>query len=56
MTKKHYIKLAKIIREANLAEWSRVELAESLADMCQEEREQFDRERFIAACNANHEQ
>lgn len=53
MSRKHFIKIAEIVRDTGLPEWARIELAERLADMCQEESKTFDRERFLVACNAH---
>jgi len=51
MTRKHFEKLAQKIREMvenNTTDL--VEIANAVADVCEEENEKFSRNRFIQAC------
>ena len=52
MTKKHFVKLAAIIRDnENIADdGTGLAIAEDIADMCAAENPQFDRRRFLEAC------
>lgn len=49
MTRKHYIAIAQILREADLAQSDREELAERLADYFATDNDAFDRKRFMEA-------
>ena len=46
MTRQHYIKVAKIVKEAT----TRAKFAEELAEMFTADNPRFDRERFYIAC------
>ena len=61
MSKRHFEKLAAIIRNARVAENEEetanigynlavADIAQAIADMCCDENPRFDRERFLAAC------
>ena len=50
MTKKDYIKVAKIIKTTSLGYPQRASLAASFASMFQEDNPRFDAERFLTAC------
>ena len=61
MSKKHFIELARIIRDHSnpkLFTFSAVSnaqlIAEHLADFCAKQNPNFDRARFLEACNVNH--
>ena len=50
MTKKDYIKVAKIIKTTSLGYPQRASLAASFASMFQEDNTRFDVQRFLDAC------
>jgi hypothetical protein len=53
MTRKDYIKIAKVISEAWFHSHDyREAIANNFADMLEEENPRFDRERFLVACGA----
>ena len=47
LTKKHFIKIAKILKESNADN----QLIQKFVDFFREENPKFDRERFINACD-----
>jgi hypothetical protein len=51
MTRKHFIRMANIIREVECPN-VRNHLAREFADFCREMNPNFDRARFLEACNA----
>jgi uncharacterized protein YciW len=50
MTKKDYIKIAKILKTTDLAAHQRASLAVSFASVCKEDNPRFDIQRFLTAC------
>ena len=50
LTRKHFIELARIVHEEKLPECLRKSIAEKLADFCAEHNPNFDREKFLKAC------
>lgn len=52
MTRKHFIELAKIIKDSAsyITDNKRLTLAERVADYCSTQNHLFDRDRFIQAC------
>jgi len=50
MTRKDYIKIAKILKTTDLAGPNRASLAVSFASVCKEDNPRFDIERFLKAC------
>ena len=49
MTRRHFVLIADVLREATLTPKQRDDLAERFADACQRENPRFDRSRFLAA-------
>ena len=50
MTRKDYIKIAKILKTTDLEAHKRASLAVSFASVCKEDNPRFDIERFLNAC------
>jgi len=50
MTKKDYIKIAKILKTTELEPHKRASLAASFASVCKEDNPNFDVQRFLDAC------
>ena len=50
MTKKDYIKIAKILKTTELEAHKRASLAVSFAQVCKEDNSNFDIQRFLSAC------
>ena len=50
MTKKDYIKIAKILKTTELEPHKRASLAVSFAQVCKEDNSNFDVQRFLDAC------
>ena len=50
MTRKDYIKIAKILKTTELEAHKRASLAVSFASVCKEDNARFDVERFLKAC------
>ena len=50
MTKKDYIKIAKILKTTELEPHKRASLAVSFASVCKEDNPNFDVQRFLDAC------
>ena len=50
MTKKDYIKIAKILKTTDLEPHKRASLAVSFAQVCKEDNPRFDVQRFLEAC------
>ena len=50
MTKKDYIKIAKILRTTELEPHKRASLAVSFAQVCKDDNPNFDVQRFLDAC------
>ena len=50
MTKKDYIKIAKILKTTELESHKRASLAVSFASVCKEDNPNFDVQRFLDAC------
>ena len=50
MTRKDYIKIAKILKTTELEGHKRASLAVSFASVCKEDNARFDVERFLKAC------
>ena len=50
MTRKDYIKIAKILKTTELEDRRRNSVAASFASMCMEDNPRFDIERFLKAC------
>jgi hypothetical protein len=55
MTRKDYIKIAKILKTTDLDAPKRASLAVSFASVCKEDNARFDIERFLAACGVKPE-
>ena len=51
MTKKHFTIMASIIRDMPLSYGNRKRIANRFADFCAAENANFDRTRFLEACN-----
>jgi hypothetical protein len=61
MSKKHFIELAEIIRvnsnpklHGDEARQAVAQVAQDLADFCKRQNSNFDRARFLEACNVKH--
>jgi len=50
MTKKDYIKIAKILKTTDLEPHKRASLVVSFAQICREDNPNFDFDRFLKAC------
>jgi hypothetical protein len=55
MTRKDYIKIAKILKTTDLDAHKRASLAVSFASVCKEDNARFDIERFLTACGVKPE-
>lgn len=53
MSRKHYVRTAKIINGLILTHSEKEPIAQQFADMFQEDNSAFDRERFLAACGVS---
>ena len=56
MTRKDYIKIAKILKTTDLEAHKRASLAVSFASVCKEDNPRFDIERFLTACGVKSSQ
>ena len=50
MTRKDYVKIAKILKSTDLADHLRASLAVSFASVCKEDNPNFSSDRFLKAC------
>ena len=50
MTRKDYVKIAKILKGTELEPHKRASLAVSFASVCREDNPRFDVDRFLKAC------
>tara|TARA_R110002074_G_scaffold244292_2_gene416049 strand:- start:92 stop:256 length:165 start_codon:yes stop_codon:yes gene_type:complete len=53
MTRKDYIKIAKILSTTELEAHKRASLAVSFASVCKEDNPRFDVDRFLKACGVD---